>query len=157
MTADNSLPSRPGSSVRVNRFTAVAVPVTVFNRAFVRLAGGVPNREPVRQEPGSIRHTEPLQQRHRPLARHPRPHPDQAGWELHILDRGQLVDQMEGLEHEPHAVPAQPRPGRLRQPIDPVTPPRCSVPAVGRSSRAGSSSLYDPNDVIRGNHHIPPA
>ena len=41
------------------------------------------------------------------------------GGELDVLDGGQLVDQVERLEDEPDAPPAQDRPLGLREPLRP--------------------------------------
>ena len=62
--------------------------------------------EPVGQVSGPVRDPEAVKQGHR-LGPGAAPRcPDEQRRQLHVLHRGQLVDQVEGLEHEADAAPA---------------------------------------------------
>jgi hypothetical protein len=64
---------------------------------------------------GTFIDTEPLQQLRGPLSGVPAWSAQQEGRQLHVLDRAQLVDQVERLEHEADAPAPEDSPLRLRQ------------------------------------------
>jgi len=74
--------------------------------------------QPVGQVVAAIRDIQPLEQLDGPATGPARRGPDEQGRQLDVLDRGELVDQVETLEHEADRPAAQDRPGGLGQPVD---------------------------------------
>jgi hypothetical protein len=62
-------------------------------------------------------HGQTLQQAHRPTPGVAAGHAHQQRRQLHVLDRRQLVDQVERLEDEADAAAAEDRPGGLGEPV----------------------------------------
>ena len=72
------------------------------------------------QEPGPVGQPDPVQQLGGPPPGRPRRPPGQQRRQLDVLHRGQLVHQVEGLEHEPDSLAPQPGQRPLGQLVHPL-------------------------------------
>jgi hypothetical protein len=76
-------------------------------------------REVTGEVTGPRGHAQPFQQLHRPATRRTARHADEQRRQLHVLHRGQLVDQVERLEHKADVAAPEDRPARLREAVNP--------------------------------------
>jgi hypothetical protein len=118
------IPARPASSAG-----AVEVPRRLIGEHRQRLPDQGPgDRDPLAlapgqrsgQVPGPVGQPDLFQQPGGPPPRGPRRGAGQQRGQLHVLRRGELVHQVEGLEHEADRVPAQPGQGALAHLVDPL-------------------------------------